>query len=564
MNQDFDVVVCGAGAGGMLAAVRLHDLGLRALVIEKSSRYGGTSATSGGGIWIPDHGIGVEPDSREQALSYLRAVCKGDYRDDKLAAYVDHGGAMIGYLASIGVPMISIPGFPDYIARAPGASTGRSLFPPELDGAALGEDFHRLRDSPNGYKLFGRYALDLQQSFTLSERAFGWQWTAARMLLKYWLDLRWRRKTPRDRRLTMGRALVGGLRKAMLERDIPLLLDCGLAGLRVEDGRVTGVDAVSGGAARRFTARAGVILAAGGFEQNQKLRDELLPVATNRNWSLTPSGLNVGDPLISGIAAGAATESLDANWWAPSMQLPSRTEPNIDLAVPMFFDHRHPHSLCVNRLGQRFVNESCSYDEFGQAMIADHRRTGANIPCWMIFDASFRRAYPCGPILPDFVMPDRRIPHEWWDSHVFRAGSLGALAAKMDVPAATLIASVRRMNGFARAGKDDEFGRGGNRFVLFFGKKDVGPNPCMAPVETPPFYAVRIDLGDLGSKGGLKTDARARVLATTGAPIPGLHAIGNCAGSPFGNCYPGAGGTLGPATVFAYIAANDLAAQARP
>lgn len=558
---DFDVVICGAGAAGLLAAVRLHDLGLSAVVIEKSSRYGGTSATSGGGIWIPGHGIGAEPDNREAALTYLNAVSKGDFQPDKLTAYVDNGPAMIRYLAAVGVAMISIPGFPDYIAEAPGAATGRSLFPLEMDGARLGRDFHLLRPSPSGYKLFDRYALNLQQSFALAARRFGWQWTAVKLILKYWLDWPWRGQTAVDRRLTMGRALVGGLRQAMRERGIPMMLNCALADLIVEDGRVTGIETMSKGRAGRIGARRGVILTAGGFEQNQMLRDKYLPVATRSNWSLTPRDMNVGDALVAGQRIGAATETLDANWWAPSMQLPSRSVANLDLAQPMFFDHRHPYSLCVNRLGRRFVNESCSYDQFGQAMIADQKATGANTPCWMVFDAKFRRKYACGAILPDFIMPDRSLPPEWWDSYIFKADSIEQLAGKMAIDPAALKETVARMNGFAASGDDTEFGRGKNRFDQFFGKPDVGPNPCMGPINQAPYYAVQIDLGDLGSKGGLKTDANGRVLAEDGDPVPGLYAAGNCAGSPFGNCYPGAGGTLGPATVFSFVAANHIAAQ---
>jgi 3-oxosteroid 1-dehydrogenase len=558
-KQDYDVVICGSGAAGMLAAVRLHDLGLRPVVLEKSSRYGGTSATSGGGIWIPNNGLSVEGDSREQALTYLKAVSTEGSREDKLEAYVDSGPEMVRYLGEIGVPMMSVPGFPDYIAGAPGATSGRSLFPIELDGKALGDEFFRLRESPEGYRLFGRYALNLEQSFSLAARRFGWQWTAIKLLAKYWFDLPWRRKTRQDRRLTMGRALTGGLRKAMLDRDIPLILDCALSGLIVEKGTVIAVDAVTRGRTQRFSAPGGVILAAGGHEQNQALRDRFLPVATDRNWSLTPAAMNVGDALLCGQDAGADTEFLDANWWAPSMRLPSRHVPNLDVAEAMYFDHRHPFSLVVNRLGKRFVNESCSYDEFGQAMIADQAATGANIPCWMVFDTKFRRNYSCGPILPASFMPDRSIPREWWDSYIFKAASLGELAEKMRVPIDTLVDTVGRMNGFAQTGKDEDFGRGENRFDRYFGKPDVAPNPCFGPIDEPPYYAVQVDLGDLGTKGGLKTDRHARVMAREGGTIGNLYAVGNSSGSPFGNCYPGAGGTIGPAMTFAYIAAGHIA-----
>jgi 3-oxosteroid 1-dehydrogenase len=244
------------------------------------------------------------------------------------------------------------------------------------------------------------------------------------------------------------------------------------------------------------------------------------------------------------------------------MQLPARDVPNVDVAHQMFFDHRHPHSVCVNRLGFRFVNESCSYDRFGIAMIEDHRKTGANVPCWMIFDATYRAKYTCGGIMPASFMPDRKIPPDWWDNYVYRADTIGELAAKIGIDGTRLCGVIAEMNGYAATGVDLEFGRGRDTYDRYFGDSRVSPNPCMGPIDKPPYYAVRIDLGDLGTKGGVKADEHARVLDRQGHPIPGLYAAGNSSGSAFGNCYPGAGGTLGPALTFAYIAANDIATRA--
>lgn len=562
MDESFDVIVCGSGAAGILAAVRLSDLGLKPLVIEKTSRYGGTSATSGGGIWIPNNGLSSEPDSKEQALRYLNYVSAGDYRPDKLEAYVEAAPQVLQYLQSLGLDFVSLPGFPDYYASAPGASTGRSLFPLEMDGAALGDHFFYMRELPSIFKLFDRYALDLEQSIALSARRPGWRWAAAKLILKYWTDVAWRRKTPIDRRLTQGRALIGGLRKAMLDRNIVLRLNTGVTRLLETQGRVCGVEVSSNTSVKQIKARQAVILATGGFEQDDGLRDMYLPVPTNSSWSLTPRTANTGDGLTAGMNIGADTESMACAWWAPSMQIPSRSIPNVDEVQPVFFDYYHPHSLCVNRQGVRFVNESCSYDQFGQAMISDQQKTGANVPCWLIFDRTFRSKYACGPILPSFVMPDDQLPPDWWQGYLVRAQCVGTLADKVGIDREVLSGTINRFNGYAETGKDTEFARGEGGFDRYFGDPDCTPNPSLGRVETPPFYAVKIDLGDLGTKGGLKTDSKARVLDTRGAHIEGLYAIGNSAGSPFGDCYPGGGGTLGPATIFAYIAAHDIAHRA--
>ncbi len=562
MDAGVDVIVCGSGAAGLFAALRASDLGLRVLVIEKTSRYGGTSATSGGGVWIPNHGGGSHADSREAALQYLDYV-SDDGRLEKLQAYVDAGPEALKYANSLGVGFESAPGFPDYYSGAPGATTERSLFPMEMDGADLGEEFYRLRDAPSAFKLFNKYALNLEQSFALSARPFGWQWVAAKVIANYWMDLSWRRKTSTDRRLTQGRALVGRLRKAMLERRICLRLNTGVTKLLERKGQVCGVEVEAMGQRSQIEAHSAVALATGGFEQSQVLRDKYMPVPTNSAWSLTPKAANAGDALLAGLEIGADTEFLEHAWWAPSMRLPSRSIPNVDETHPMFFDYYHPHSLCVNRLGRRFVNESCPYDQFGQAMISDHKKTGSNVPCWLIFDSNFRKKYACGAILPSFVMSDDSLPLEWWDSYIFRGRSIEELAGKIRVDRDQLSKTVTMFNEHATSGNDPDFGRGTNGFDVHFGDPEVKPNPCLGRVSDAPFYAVQIDLGDLGTKGGLKTDRHARVLSKDGIAIEGLYAVGNCSGSPFGNCYPGGGGTLGPAIVFSYLAANHIAERAR-
>lgn len=558
MKDAYDVVVAGSGGAGLLAALRAAHLGLSVIVIEKSHRYGGTSAASGGGLWIPNHGLAGHIDDEAKALEYLGAVTQG--ADPKrLRAYVENGRRMVSYLAEVGIRFDVIPDLPDYFSNAPGAVAGRALFPAETDGRLLGDEYLAMREPPYAFKMLNRYSVDLGQSFALSQRRFGWRWVAAKILLKYWLDIRWRMKTRRDRRATMGASLIAGLRRELQRRGVPVLLNTGLERLDVAEGRVVGVG-LSANRPRSYLHAKAVVLAAGGFEQNQAMRDRCMAVPTDAKWSLTPAGGNVGDAIRAGEAIGAATEFMECAWWAPSMQLPAREVPNVDITHPMFFDHRHPHSVCVNRLGFRFVNESCSYDRFGIAMMDDHRRTGANVPCWMIFDATYRRKYACGGIMPRSVMPDRDIPPDWWDNYVYRADSIEALAGKLGLEGGRLAQVVSEMNHYAATGVDLEFNRGAEVYDRYFGDARVTPNPCLGPIEERPFYAIRIDLGDLGTKGGLKADERARVLDRQGEPIPGLYAAGNSSASAFGNCYPGSGGTLGPALTFAFIAANDIAA----
>jgi 3-oxosteroid 1-dehydrogenase len=558
MSTSYDVIVVGSGGAGLLAALRAADLGLSVVVVEKSHRYGGTTAASGGALWIPNHGLEGHLDSDAQAMAYLAAVTQG--ADGKrLRAYIENGPRLVSYLSEVGIRFQVVASLPDYFSNAPGTVAGRALFPAEIDGSSLGNDYLTMRELPHAFKLFNRYSLDLAESFALSARPFGWQWVAAKMLLKYWLDIPWRLKTRRDRRATMGVALIAGLRRELNRRGVQVLLNTGLEQLDVADGRVVGIRVSSSRQLSYLRANRAVVLAAGGFEQNQSMRDRWMAVPTNAKWSLTPPGANAGDAIRAGEAIGAATEFMGCAWWAPSMQLPARDVPNVDVTHQMFFDHRHPNSVCVNRLGFRFVNESGSYDRFGMAMIDDHLKTGANVPCWMIFDATYRAKYPCGGIMPASVMPDRRIPPEWWDNYLYRADDIGGLAGKIGIDGARLTTVINEMNDYAATGVDPQFGRGGEAYDRYFGDARVGPNPCMGPIDKPPYYAIRIDLGDLGTKGGLKADEHARVLDRQGDPIPGLYAAGNSSGSAFGNCYPGAGGTLGPALTFAYVAANHIA-----
>jgi 3-oxosteroid 1-dehydrogenase len=395
--------------------------------------------------------------------------------------------------------------------------------------------------------------------FTLMSRGKGWRLTVAKIFLRYWLDRDTRRVSHRDRRFTQGAALMGSLYEQAFKRGVALRTDTRLVRLIVdESGRVAGVRVSNFGREYDIAARHGVVLAAGGFEWNQELRERFFPVPGLARHSSSPEDANRGEGLIAAMEIGAATEHTEQGWWIPTMRLPMPGASNFHEIHQAAFDVGRPHSVCVNRNGVRFVNEATGYDSFGQAMVRDHQATGANCPCWLVFDATFREKFSAGGLLPTVLMADRNVPIDWWDHYVFRADTITALADKIGVPQDALATTVANMNEYAQAGVDPQFGRGGNAYDQMFGDPSCAPNPCLGPITRAPFYAVPINNGDLGTKGGLKCDSRARVLDGSGNPIPQLYAAGNQAASPFGDTYPGAGATIGPALTFGFIAAEDI------
>jgi 3-oxosteroid 1-dehydrogenase len=561
MTESVDVVVIGSGAAGAMAALRSAELGLSVLIIEKAHKFGGTSATSGGVMWIPGHGMdGNAADTKEQALTYLKNIIKVEVRADRLQAYLDNAPLMLQFLQKTGVPVLAAA-WPDYFPDVDGARADRSVIVPTFDGRELGDGRYALmREQYNRFKLFSRYSMDLTETFSLMMQQKGWRKTAFTMIRRYWMDRSTRRLSHRDRRFTQGAALMGHTYKQVFARGVELRLETALEEIMVEaGGAVTGVRVSNMGRNYVIQARHGVILAAGGFEWNQQLRERFYPVPGMARHSSTPEEANRGEALIAAEKIGATTEHTGQGWWIPTMTLPMPRASNFHEIHQCAFDVGRPWSLCVNRNGVRFVDEATGYDSFGQAMVEDHLKTGANMPCWLVFDAKFRQKFSAGGLMPLAHTPERKVPADWWDHYVFRAGTIEELAAKINVPVAALADSVAKMNGYAKAGVDPDFGRGGNIYDQFFGDPTVSPNPNLGPLDTAPYYAVAINNGDLGTKGGLKADARARVIDGHGNPIPNLYAAGNTAGNPFGDCYPGAGATIGPAMTFGFVAANDIA-----
>lgn len=560
-NETYDVVVVGSGSAGAMAALRAADHGLTAIIIEKAHKFGGTSATSGGVMWIPNHQLdGDKGDSREAALEYLDNTIGKPVNRARLEAFVDEAPKMAHYLKGTGVDLMAAA-WPDYMPDRPGARADRSVVVPTFDGRELGDDRYALmREQYNRFKLFGRYSMDLTETFALMMQNKGWRGVAAKIITRYWADRSTRSVSHRDRRFTQGAALMGSVYKQVFKRGVELRLETKLEKLLADDtGRVTGVEVSNFGRKYTINARHGVMLAAGGFEWNQELRDRYFPVPGYTRHSSSPEDANRGEALLAAEKVGASLEHMEQGWWIPTMTLPMKGASNFHEIHQAAFDVGRPWSVCVNRNGVRFVDEACGYDQFGQGMVADHLKTGANMPCWLIFDAKFRKKFSAGGLMPTVHTPEAKVPADWWDHYVFRANSIDELARKIKVPVDALRQTVSNMNEYSKTGVDPEFGRGMNVYDQFFGDPSVTPNPNLGPIDTAPFYAVPINNGDLGTKGGVRCDERARVLDGEGKPIPGLYAAGNNSGTPFGDTYPGAGATIGPAMTFAYVAANDIA-----
>ena len=559
-DEEFDLVVIGSGAGAMTAGIVAHDRKASALLIEKSDRYGGSSAMSGGSLWVPQSHFMAEAgidDNREDAIAYLKEITAGAVDPAKLEAYVDAAPEAVRYLAEHAhLKMYSMPAYSDYYPRAEGSKPGgRSLDPETFDARSLGDDLLSMKDQNPQMLVMGRLFMTIPESRTMLTRAPGWIGLMFKLMMRYMLDLTWRFKSKRDRFLAMGNSLVGMLRQAMLDRGIPLWLESGAREFVVEEGRVVGVVADRNGQPVRIRARQGVVVAAGGFEGNQAMREKYLPGPTKVEWSCSNKA-NTGDLIELARDLGAAVEFMDEGWWGPVTVVPG--EENARMLV---IEKSLPGSVMVNKAGQRFVNEAAPYIDVVNAQYADDSEEAPCVPCYLVFDARFRKSYPVGPMLPGAQQPDLFLGQMLRDGYLKKANTVRELAAKLGVDADNLDATVTRMNEFAKTGKDLDFGRGDTVFDQYYGDEKVKPNPCLAPIVEAPFYGMEAYPGELGTKGGIRTDARARVLTEAGDVIPGLYAVGNCSSPVMGRTYAGAGATLGPATTFAYIAARDATAD---
>ncbi len=557
-DAEYDVVVVGSGAGGMTSALCAKQQGLSAIVVDKDKLFGGTSAVSGGGIWIPNnHDIARNggSDSFEEALTYLKHLIGDATPVEKLEAYLKAAPEMVKYIAAhFDLPYHSVVKYPDYYSDAPGGKAGwRSMEPFELDAAQLGADYDLMRAAYPGTMLMGRISMNQVEAHKLFSRGPGWMWLMTKMFARYWTDFSWRRKTPRDRRLTLGQALVARLRIAMKKASIPLQLETGMESLIEENGKVVGVVVNQRGRRLRYRARRGVMLACGGFESNQQMREQYLPHPTSSAWTAAPP-INHGDGIRAGQKLGAALKHMGLVWGSPTVK-----KPGVSQQITLFVERGMPGCVAINQEGRRFVNEAAAYPDFLDAMYADQARGNHAAPCWLVFDATFRYKYPMGIFLPGQIEPDSKLPKDWLDKVYYRADSLTGLAAKIGVDAGELAKTVAAMNQYAASGVDSQFGKGNTPIDRYYSDPSVKPNTCLGPIAKAPFYAVKLDAGDIGTKGGLVTDVHARVLREDGHVIEGLYATGNTTAAVMGPKYPGAGATLGPAMTFGYIGAMHMA-----
>ena len=553
-DKEVDVLVVGSGAGGMLSALVAAKNHADVLIIEKEPLWGGTSATSGAGIWIPASDQAVAAgfhDSVEDAFKYVRALSADNVPDENIRAYVENASKMLRWMgANTEIDYHAFP-YPDYHAENPGGSpTGyRTHMPSPLDGKQLGDDVRTLRFASPAASLFGYLNWHFDETYILLFRAKGWWWHLARSLARYWFDWPFRFTSRKDRRLTLGNALAGGLRLALNEAKVPLWLDSPLVELVEEQGKVTGAVIRHKKRELRVRARKGVVLAAGGFDKNQAMRNEHAPLYPNALYSGGTGG-NTGDAIRAGQALGAETMNLQSTWAAPVFYVPGE-----DRGRLCTIERALPGSLMVNQQGERYLNEAASYHVTGQQMARRQREHGDASPTWFVFDHTYRHSYPVGPVYP--LVPDW-LQNGMVKTILKKGRTIAELAEAMGVDPSRLEATIARFNEHAVKGEDPDFHRGDAAYDKMYGDPRVAPNPCLRPLDKGPFYAMPMYPGDIGTNGGLKTDPRARVLDAKGQPIPGLYAIGNSAASAMGESYPGAGVTIGPALTFGYIAANDL------
>lgn len=555
MNWDkqVDLLIVGSGAGGLLAALVGAENRADVLIVEKEKLWGGTSATSGAGIWIPASDQAAAAgfhDKVDDAFRYVRKLSAKNVPDANIRAFVSTAADMLRWMGRhTDITYCAFP-YPDYHAENPGGSpTGyRTHMPLPMDGRMLGRDVETLRFASPAASLFGYLNWHFDETYMLLFRQKGWWWHLAKSLARYWFDMPFRLRSAKDRRLTLGNALVGGLRMALNRRGVPLWLESPMQELIVEKGKVTGAIVRHQGKTLRIKAAKGVILAAGGFDKNQAMRDEFAPLYPQALHSGGTSG-NTGDSIRAGQAVGADIMNMQSTWAAPVFYVPGE-----DRGRLCTIERALPGSLMVNQKGERYLNEAASYHIVGQQMAQRQAKHGDASPSWFLFDHEYRHKYPVGPLLP--LMPD------WFQrgevQNILKKGSsVEALAADMDVDPAALAATVARYNQFAAEGSDPDFRRGEAAYDKMYGDPRVTPNPCLRPLSKGPFYAMPIYPGDIGTNGGLKTDDKARVVKASGKPIAGLYAIGNNAASAMGESYPGAGVTIGPALTFGYIAARD-------
>ncbi|MCB0895696.1 MAG: 3-oxosteroid 1-dehydrogenase [Nocardioides sp.] len=550
LPSSVDVVVVGAGGAGMSAALAAAARGLDTVLLEKSSYFGGSTARSGGGVWIPNNyalqaaGQGDDP---ELSKLYLDSIVGDVVPKVRRDTYLERGPEVLDFIrARTPLRFTWVPQYADYHPEAPGGrAAGRSAEPVPMDARFLGEELERLHPQ---YTKAPANLIVTQADFrkiSLGLRTVRGPLTMAKVLLRRIVSLLRGQKM-----FAMGNAIAIGLRKGLMDAGVPVHYDTELTDLVIEDGRVVGVRVRRDGEEAVVRARRGVILGSGGFEKNLEMREKYQPQPTSVDWT-TGSQFNTGGGILAGIAAGAQTDLMDDAWWGPTIPLPSG--PWFCLA-----ERNLPGSIIVNQAGQRFMNEALPYVEAVHEIYRGEATGVGHVPAWMVIDQRYRNRYLFAGLSPRQPFPGR-----WYkNGTVVKAATLEELAAQIDVPPGALTETVRRFNGFAETGVDADFHRGESAYDKYYSDPTVKPNPSLHVIDQAPFYAVKIVPGDLGTKGGLVTDERARVVRADGSVVTGLYAAGNCSAAVMGRTYAGPGATIGPALTFGYLAAETIAEEA--
>jgi succinate dehydrogenase/fumarate reductase flavoprotein subunit len=556
---DCDVLVIGSGASGLAAAVTAAHRGLKVLVVEKEPKFGGTTARSGGWLWIPgtalakNWGIVERPGA---ARAYLEHEAGPAFNAERVEAFLENGPKAVDFFTSNTAVRFDLPlVFPDYHAEAPGgAQGGRSMVARPFDGTQLGDHIKNLGAPLPELTVFGMMlgsGKEIVHFMRATRSVQSFIYVTKRLARHTWQVIR----HGRGMVLTNGNALVGRLAKSAFDLGVPLWLSSPCKQLTVENGVVRGAVVERNGKQIKVIARRGVVLAAGGFPHDVLRRKALFPHAPTgeEHWSPAPTG-NTGDGLRLGESAGGRVDNTlpHAAAWVPVSQT-TRADGTKGV-MPHFIDRAKPGVISVTRSGRRFGNEGNSYHDFVQAMVSACNGE-KEIAAYLITDHRSIRRYGLGCVAP-FPLPLRR---HLKSGYLVRAGTLSELARKSGIDAAALEATVTEYNGTAVDGKDPLFGKGTKAYNRYQGDALHAPNPCIAPIKDGPFYAIKVVIGDLGTYAGLSVDRHTRVLDANRAPIPGLLAVGNDSVSIMGGNYPGAGITLGPALTFGYVAGSYLA-----
>ena len=539
MTDTYDVVVLGTGAAGLTAALAAASGGASVGLFEKSAALGGTTALSGGVVWVPANRLAAEAgvtDSREAALAYLGALSNGSMRAEMVTAFVDGVAGLLDWLeAETPLRLRLVAGYPDYHPEHPGGlpDGGRSLEPELFSTDALGPWADRLVGEPRRF-----YIGDIPSG--------GGSGVLPQEVL--------RERSERNLE-GLGRGLVGALLAGCLQRGIEPELEHRAVELRTDEGRITGVRFETPSGPREVAAGA-VVLATGGFEWDAGLVRDFL-----RGPVECPPGVatNTGDGLTMAMRVGARLGGMPHAWWVPVVTPPARRPfDGEQQSVLLLRERTLPGTIMVNRTGERFANEAANYNALGAAFHAFDvtRFRYANLPAWLVLDGRCAERYGV------FGAGPGQEPPGW----LLRADSLAELAAAIDVPAGALERTVERWNEAVRRGRDEDFGRGESVYDGWCGDRDHyrTPQATLGPVAEPPFFATQVHASTLGTKGGPLTTPDGQVLDAGGVPIGGLYAAGNAMAAPTGMVYGGAGGTLGPAMVFALRAGRHAAGTRVP